>query len=550
MIKVFIMAMIVLILSSSASAENYYYADWKLTNDCTTGNYSRTNRTCTGRDGKAYNTVAKAIKQAAAGDTVYVRAGTWAIWLTTAASGTAENKITIRAYGSETVNIQKARVIHNYIVLSGFTATDPGIGSGGDSAAIYISGSYNTLSGNTVKGSILATSAGSYGMCITGNYNTITGNTFDGGLNYVGTHTGSNNSADLVDSTKSWATNELQGMYVKNYGMQGTPKYVYNTSITSNTSDTLVATLNGSEDWDTGDNYMAGQGLYIVVQIAGTNNTISNNIIKNLVDVERIFDFAGNCDNTTFIGNEAYGMKWSCSWANCGNYTVHPDIFQRVKPTSGDSNCRNGLIENHYFHDMNLQIGIFESNTGDEISNWIVRNNVFANIGQRMMFGSYIYNNTFFQVNSGTGAVIDLNGGCDAVNNIIIGGNVTSTTGIIVYNGTQSKSVVRNNYFALPMDSGYAARSAANVASKGGTDYINGGDPKFVAAYNNCMVNACDFRLQSNSPLKDKGADLSGIWPSASDKDGVTRPYGARWDIGAYEYNIPPERPIQPRIKK
>ena len=54
-----------------------------------------------------------------------------------------------------------------------------------------------------------------------------------------------------------------------------------------------------------------------------------------------------------------------------------------------------------------------------------------------------------------------------------------------------------------------------------GTGSINGGDPKFGAAYNDCVENACDFRLQSNSPLINMGATLTGF---STDKNGVTRP--------------------------
>jgi hypothetical protein len=52
-------------------------------------------------------------------------------------------------------------------------------------------------------------------------------------------------------------------------------------------------------------------------------------------------------------------------------------------------------------------------------------------------------------------------------------------------------------------------------------------DPKFVAADS-------DFHLQSTSPAKDAGTDV-GV---TSDFDGLPRPYGTRYDIGAYEYRV------------
>jgi chitodextrinase len=52
-------------------------------------------------------------------------------------------------------------------------------------------------------------------------------------------------------------------------------------------------------------------------------------------------------------------------------------------------------------------------------------------------------------------------------------------------------------------------------------------DPKFVNASTN------DFHLQSTSPAINAGATIASV---TTDKDGVTRPQGSAYDIGAYEY--------------
>jgi hypothetical protein len=513
-------------LAKISLAAAAYYADGILVTDCTTGNYSIANRTCTGSDGKAYNTIQEAVNAATTpGDTVYVRAGTYVVTVTSAASGTDGNNITIRAYGNETVTANRVTVTHSYNTVSGFTFILPGAGDG-TKAGVYIArgADHNTISGNTVRGSALYTGSGSYGMTLKGNYNNITGNTMDGGLNYIGTHTGANGSAVLVDSTKSWATNELQGMFVRNWNQR-----TYNLAITSNSSNTIVAPLVNTTGtpgtWNTGDTYTAGQGLYIVFSLNGINNTIENNVIKNLADTERIFAFGGNCDYTTIRGNEAYILKKS------GPYSAHPDIFQRVKPTSGDVNCRYGLVEKNYFHDMTTQIGIFETNTTEEVEGWVIRNNIFANISSRMMMSrSSTYNNTFFQVNTATGGVMDIRAGATVRNNIIIGWNTGTTRNI--FGSDPYNAIHDHNYFSLPMDSSYGKRSDTTIQSFLETAYINGGDPKFVAAYNDCVKNVCDFHLKSGSPLIGVGVQLNDLF--ATDKDGITR--GSSWDIGAYQY--------------
>jgi hypothetical protein len=78
-----------------ASATNIF-VDKNLSGDCATGNYSIINRTCTGIDGKAYNTIAEAISPSSAGDIIYIRSGTYIEDVTIPAAET-------RTAGNETV---------------------------------------------------------------------------------------------------------------------------------------------------------------------------------------------------------------------------------------------------------------------------------------------------------------------------------------------------------------------------------------------------------------------------------------------------------------
>lgn len=66
---------------------------------------------------------------------------------------------------------------------------------------------------------------------------------------------------------------------------------------------------------------------------------------------------------------------------------------------------------------------------------------------------------------------------------------------------------------------------------------LNGGDPGFTDPTN------LNFAIASDSILKDAGYDLSAIWANAVDKVMVSRPQGAAWDIGAYEYEAGEDPP-------
>lgn len=58
------------------------------------------------------------------------------------------------------------------------------------------------------------------------------------------------------------------------------------------------------------------------------------------------------------------------------------------------------------------------------------------------------------------------------------------------------------------------------------------GSPAFVSYTQ--YDNSNDLRLTSSSPSRDAGLDLSSLF--TTDKDGVSRPQGSAWDIGAYEF--------------
>ncbi|MDH4235611.1 MAG: right-handed parallel beta-helix repeat-containing protein [Nitrospira sp.] len=108
-----------------------------------TGNYSIASRNCTGSDGNSYSTIAAGLTATAAGDTLYVRAGTFPVQITgTIPSGVSSSaKTTFAAYTGETVTLNptnaatSTRVIlitgQDNIVISGFVINGAGVTSDG-----------------------------------------------------------------------------------------------------------------------------------------------------------------------------------------------------------------------------------------------------------------------------------------------------------------------------------------------------------------------------------------------------------------------------------
>ncbi len=97
------------------------YVDGTLAADCIKGEYSIANRTCTGADGDAYNTIAESIAVMAAGDTTYIRSGTYtSITFTNinAAAAAWGSAMTFARYSGDPVD---SVIISIYINITGTT---------------------------------------------------------------------------------------------------------------------------------------------------------------------------------------------------------------------------------------------------------------------------------------------------------------------------------------------------------------------------------------------------------------------------------------------
>jgi hypothetical protein len=155
-------------------------------------------------------------------------------------------------------------------------------------------------------------------------------------------------------------------------------------------------------------------------------------------------------------------------------------------------------------------------------TNIIIRNNVFYNCTRGwaiQRYGSsvdqlYIVNNTFAFPNPNRDGQIIL---AATTTNLYIENNIFYLPGQnIGISGTQSGSIIDHNL------------STGAVGGGGTGTNIENTDPMFV------NPTGLDFHLQAGSPAINAGLALSIV---LFDYDGIARPVGGAWDIGAFEFH-------------
>jgi parallel beta-helix repeat protein len=193
----------------------------------------------------------------------------------------------------------------------------------------------------------------------------------------------------------------------------------------------------------------------------------------------------------------------------------------------------HGLFDgNEVYNNAHYGFHIYHGSQNDVTDN-VVRNNVFYGNGLDESRGlttcamiistgpnNQAYNNIVY--GNKCGIQVDYRcHNCEVYNNTVYGNHLT---GISV--SGSNNAVIKNN---LVYDNGSAIQDSGTgtIVANNWTD--SNGNPRFVNAAAN------DFRLQSTSPAIDAGVTLSAV---PTDLTGLARPQGARYDIGAYEYQV------------
>ena len=231
-----------------------------------------------------------------------------------------------------------------------------------------------------------------------------------------------------------------------------------------------------------------GQGL--LVGSAGSGDGY-NEFIGLSVHDNGTTDF----DHGFYIGND-YNLVEGCEVYRNSGWGVH--IYNGYEGESADHNIVRGNLvhDNAAAGDRGVGIGLY-SGTGNAAYNnvsWGNKNGISLNYG---LVDALVYNNTVYG---------------NAEYGIIVGEDST---------GAQ----LRNNVVYL---SGWGDLEDAGVSTVLGTN-LTGTDPLVVDA------SAGDFHLREGSPAVDAGETLAEV---PADLEGVPRPQGEAFDLGAYEYHV------------
>jgi Protein of unknown function (DUF1565) len=203
----------------------------------------------------------------------------------------------------------------------------------------------------------------------------------------------------------------------------------------------------------------------------------------------------------------------------------HTDWVQVWGLSSSDQSYNVLLIGNEV-RDSSCQLGNTENNANPNLHDWTFANNIFNNISNAFFSGipkTYWYNNIFDHVGDNQSCALFFYGaapkydssGFKVINNVFR----SNRKDIGFNNESSSAGTVTNNYF------GTASNGAISSSAFMGSNYVNGGDPKFVSA-------PANYHIQSGSVLIGKGS--SSATPPNVDKDGSSRTNP--WDIGPYAF--------------
>jgi parallel beta-helix repeat protein len=449
-----------------------------------------------GSEGFPWLTFQKAASVAGAGDLVYIKNGVYNEVVVVENSGSAVNAITFKAYPGHNVVLDGAGHAgwygvfsvygQDYIRLEGIEIRNNSTGWG--VLIEHEEGNASNAATNIELVNLKVHHTGGEAIQVRGNAHHVH-------IQDCVVHDGDNYSG--IDIYQ-WGGGRPHHVTVSGCTVYNYPGFA---GIASEQADNLVIENNVTYD--------SSLGIDIG---SGDDNVIRNNVVHD-------------CDTGIALSSNEDSKVYDNTIYNIGDEAIYSYYWI----LHGEEHARNKWYNNVIY---DAGFGVYESNRKDarygtgDTSDHEYYNNLFYNVGAH---GSYrtpfyfrgttdlkFYNNTLY-LNDNYDAIELLLGAvnADIRNNII---SISGSVSPVVIDGSSDPGAVID----------YNCYHNRSSSSTGPGIHSVTGDPKFVS------VATSDFHLQSDSPCVDAGVDLSAH--HTTDKDGVSRPQGAGWDIGAYEF--------------
>jgi parallel beta-helix repeat protein len=506
-----------------------------------------------------YATLQNAVNKTVAGDTVYVRGGTYregngqangteGVRISASHGGTAGNYVTIAAYNNE------VPIFKGSDVVTGWTQTTLSNGQTGwyvpwtiNSQQVFVNGTplaqvgmpsqFYTTDFNSVTNSV-----GHYPSPVggvNGNQNNMAAGQFYYNASQQRLYITTNPTGATVEVSKRIRTLFSDASYIKLNGLT----FMHSNYASISNLGTMV--FPGANAWveNCTFTYADAVGVHVTSNSTYINNIASNNGLNG---------FAGAGSNYLVRSNLVTGNNYrhfGTQWAAAG-IKIIPDASGIIENNEVAFNYGSGIwsdwndsgnpfiVRGNYIHDNSPdEAGIFF----EASSNGLIYNNVIVNSNRRGIYVSgsanvKVYNNTIVGQTGLSGIEVLARSGVNSTytivkNNTISGG--TSTRDLYMSTGTGNTSDY-NNFFRSGSPSlklayngtTYTSLSSWRTATGFDTNSINV-TPAFATP------SGSNYRLLSTSPLVNAGTTLSEV---ALDYAGTARPVGSAYDIGAYEY--------------
>ena len=324
----------------------------------------------------------------------------------------------------------------------------------------------------------------------------------------------------VLDGLVDLSNSNCSGIDPTNCGTgEGWTFYVTNTNCSNPSTDACYIRLQGFEikrfRGDAFSNYGGGQYL---------------DLAQN-----HIHDMGRYCANTNTGRDGIY--------LSSPNVTVEQNLIHDIgRLAPGENGCSPNI--NYQNHDHGIYVGA-RSNPTSVASNVTIENNILYNIERGWGVQVYngdgqvpdhlsVLNNTFAFANPWRQGQIIF--GVQTTNALIENNVFYKPLTAAVYfdppftnsSITLANNVVTETFVAMSYDGSTVLHDPTSAAGATYSNNKEATDPKLFCP------SAYDFRLVSGSPAIDAGLTLSGV---TNDFSGITRPQGAGYDMGAYEFD-------------